>query len=130
MVLRAALLWVAGLLTWVPYGTWRLFFVAERDEYALLITGVLFWIFGYWGVATPLIGALRVRRVFRALEQAQSRTELAATLRSPEARELAIDMIASENKLPRFLAARVYALLARGIEEAAKREGAARSRAT
>jgi hypothetical protein len=72
---------------------------------------VLFWIFGYWGVVGPLMAAIKVRRVFRAIEAAQSKEELLSRLRSPEAREAAIDFIASENGIPRFLAARVYRLL-------------------
>ena len=124
MMLRITLLWIVGLLTIVPYGTHQLLFVAERDQYALLITVVLFWIFGFWGVVTPLVAALKVRRVFRAFEEAQSRGQLAEALRSDDAREVAIELIASENRIPRFLAARVYQLLARGLEEAARREGA------
>jgi hypothetical protein len=108
----ALVVWIAGLLTLVPYGTWYLFFEAPRDQYALLITLVLFWIFGYWGVVGPILAAIKVRRVFRALERAGSREELLAQLRSPDTREAAIDLIASENRIPRFLAARVFNLLA------------------
>ena len=60
MFLGATLLWVAGLVTIVPYGTYYLLFHAERDQYALLITLVLFWIFGYWGVVGPVLGACLV----------------------------------------------------------------------
>lgn len=119
MILRAIFFWVLGLVTLVPYATYYLFFHAEREQYALLIVGILFWIFGYWGVVGPLLAAIRVRRVFRALEQARSRDELVATLQSDEAREAAIDFIASENGIPRFLAVRVYRLLVRGLTQAA-----------
>lgn len=44
------LLWVVGLLTLVPYGTYYLLVHASADQYALLITLVLFWIFSYWGL--------------------------------------------------------------------------------
>jgi hypothetical protein len=130
MMLRITLLWIVGLLTIVPFATHQLLFVAEHDQYALLITVVLFWIFGFWGVVTPLVAALKVRRVFRALEEAQSRGQLAEALRSDDAREVAIELIASENRIPRFLAARVFRLLARGLEEAARREVATGSRVT
>ena len=119
MLTRAVIVWVAGLLTLVPGGTYYLLFAASRDQYALLITAVLFWIFGYWGVVGPILAAIRVRAVLRAIESARSSDELGRVLRSPDARAAAIDLIASENHLPRFLAARVYALLARGLAERA-----------
>lgn len=111
MMLYATLVWLAGLLTVVPYATYHLLFRAERDEYAFLITLVLFWVFGFWGVAGPLITAIKVRRIFRSLEQAQSRAQAEEILRSPETREMAIQAIASENKIPRFLARRIYQML-------------------
>ena len=112
MFVLALVVWIVGLLTVVPYGTYYLFFEAQRDQYALLITLVLFWIFGYWGVVGPILATIKVRRVSRALEQAKSKDDLLAHLRSPEARAVAIDLIASENHIPRFLAARVFNLLA------------------
>ena len=115
MIARAAVIWVAGLLTVVPYATWYLLFEAPREQYAALIVFVLFWVFGYWGAVGPLIAAVKIRRVFRAIEAAKSRDELIATLRSPDAREAFIDLIASENHIPRFLATRVYALLAQRL---------------
>lgn len=111
MTAWAVSLWVLGLLTWVPYGTYHLLFHATRDQYALLITGVLFWIFGYWGVVGPLLAAVKVRRVFRAFERIQTKEELSAALGRADARDVAIDLIASENRVPRFIAARVYDLL-------------------
>jgi hypothetical protein len=111
-LVRATVLWIAGLLTLVPYATYHLLFRAPREQYALLITFVLFWVFGYWGVVGPFLAALKARRVFRAIEQTRSNEELMAALRSPETREVAIDIIASENHIPRIIATRVYNLLA------------------
>jgi hypothetical protein len=108
MVFRAALLWGLGLVTAVPYATYYLFFEASRDQYAWLITLILFWVFGYWGVVGPLLSALQVRRVFALLEQAHAQAELAAALRSPETESMAIDLLAAENGLPRFIAAALY----------------------
>ena len=119
MVTWTAAIWVVGLFTLVPAGTYYLFVHASRDQYALLITLVLFWIFGFWGVAGPVLAAVKVRRVFRALEAAPSREELLQIVRSPDTRDTAIDFIASENHIPRFLAARVYALLVRGLNRSA-----------
>jgi hypothetical protein len=111
MVVRAAIVWVLGLLTLVPYGTYYLLFEAPREQYAILITLILFWVFGYWGLAGPMLMLVKVRSVFRSLERAGSSQELQAAMASPEARDVAIDLIATENHIPRFLAARVYKLL-------------------
>jgi hypothetical protein len=111
MLAKAVVVWVVGLVTVVPYGTYYLLHEARRDEYALVITLVLFWIFGFWGVVGPVLAAIKIRRVLRAIERARTKGDLLTTLRSPEARDVAIDLIASENHIPRFLAVRVYTLL-------------------
>ena len=117
MLVKATVLWVAGLLTLVPYGTYHLFFEASRDQYALLITLILFWVFGYWGVVGPLLMGLKVRSVFRAIELARSRDDLIKALKSPDTKDVAIDFIATENHIPRFLASRVYDLLIGRLSE-------------
>jgi len=115
MLRRAMVVWVLGLVTVVPYATWYLLFHAPRSQYAVLITLVLFWIFGYWGIVGPLLGAIKVRKVFRAIEQARSSEDLLKTLQSTEAREAAIEFIAMENHIPKFLATRVYDLLVKRL---------------
>jgi len=117
MIKRVTLLWVTGLLTIVPYGIYELLFHARREDYALLITLVLFWIFGFWGVAGPLIAAWRVHRLFKALELAGSTEQLREILLSAESQEAAIDLLASENRLPRFLARRLYTSALRKLQE-------------
>jgi hypothetical protein len=107
----ALAIWVTGMLSLVPYGTYYLFFHAQQDQYAFLIIGVLFWIFGYWGVAGPLLAALKIRKVFHAIEHARTQSELQETLRARETREVAVELIAAENRIPRFIAAGVYRLL-------------------
>jgi hypothetical protein len=99
---------MAGLLLAVPYAAWHLLFYAPREQYALLITFILFWIFGYWGVVGPLVMIVKVRSIWRRLEQAASEDERRRLLLSPESRDVAIDVIASETRLPKFLARRVY----------------------
>ena len=121
MLRKAVALWVIGLLTAVPYATWYLFFRADRSQYALLITFVLFWIFGYWGIAGPLLSLVKVRKVFRAIEHATSHAEVLAIVRSDEAKEVAIEHIASEDRIPRFLAARVVRLLAERLDVPSRR---------
>ena len=111
MLVKVTVLWVVGLLTLVPYGTYYLFFEASRDQYALLITLILFWIFGFWGLMGPLLMALKVRSVFKAIELASSNDELIIVLKGPDTRQIAVDLIAEENHIPRFLASRVYDLL-------------------
>ncbi len=105
---RALILWIVGLATAVPYATFYLLFRAPREQYALLITFVLFWVFGYWGVVGPLIAALKARAIFRTLESATSREEFVSALRSPEAREVAIQHLAVDNHIPKFVASRVF----------------------
>ena len=111
MLGKAVALWVIGLLTLVPWATWHLLFEATREQYAVLIVLILFWVFGYWGLVGPLLAAIKVRRVFRAIQAARSREELLETLRSAESRAVAVDLIATENHIPRFLAERVVGLL-------------------
>jgi hypothetical protein len=111
MLAKAAILWVVGFLTFVPYGTYYLLLEAHRDQYAVLIASILFWIFGYWSLVGPLLMVVKVRRVFRAIETAGSRAQLEDVLKSPDAKDVAIDLIATEHHIPRFLASRVYALL-------------------
>lgn len=111
MVARAVLIWVVGLCTIVPWSIYYLLVHATPAEYALHITLPLFWVFGYWGVVGPVLAALRVRAVMRAIETARSRGRLAETLRGAQTQEAVIDLIASENRIPRFLAKRVYRLL-------------------
>ena len=108
MIIRITILWVLGLFTIVPYSIYHLLYYAQRNEYALLITLVLFWTFGFWGVVGPILTVIKVRRVFRALETAQSKEKLEEILKSTEAQETAIDLIASENRIPRFLAKKIY----------------------
>jgi hypothetical protein len=108
MIIKIAILWVLGLVTIVPYSIYYLLYHAQRNEYALLITFVLFWIFGFWGVVGPILAAIKVRRVFRALETARSKEQLEQILKSTEAQDAAVDLIASENHIPKFLAKKLY----------------------
>ena len=121
MLVGAIAVWVVGLLTAVPYAAYHLWFYAPREQYALLITFILFWIFGYWGLVGPLLAIVKVRRVFRAIEGVKSKDDLMNALQSAETRDVAIGLIAADNHIPRFLARRVYGLLiAKGAEIAEK----------
>lgn len=107
-LILATLVWIVGLLTLVPYASYYLWFHAPREQYALLITTILFWVFGYWGVVGPLLAALKARAVWRSIEQAGSRDELQRILSGSEAESAAVDFLAAEHHIPRFLAARVF----------------------
>ena len=111
MFVRAAVLWVLGLVTLVPYGAHYLLFEAPREQYALLITALLFWIFGYWGLVGPLVLALKARRVMACLKQAHPDDRVAQALHGAEARDVVVALIASEHRVPRFLAERVFRLV-------------------
>ena len=111
MLVGAIAIWIVGLFTAVPYASYYLLCYAPREQYVLLITLVLFWIFGYWGVVGPLLAVVKVRKVFRTIESARSKADLLKALQSAETRDVAIDVIAADNHIPRFLASRVYGLL-------------------
>ena len=115
MVIRIALLWVLGLVTIVPTGIYYLFYYARRDEYAFLITIVLFWVFGFWGVVSPILVILKTRHVLRALEMAQSGEEFKKVLLSQDSQDVAIRLIASENRIPTFLARKIYNRVVKGF---------------
>ena len=115
MIIKAAILWVLGLLTIVPYSIYHLLYYAQREEYALLITLVLFWIFGFWGVVGPILSAIKIRRAFKALEMAQSKEKLEEILKNTESQDAAIDLIASENHIPKFLAKKLFSAAIRTL---------------
>jgi hypothetical protein len=118
MLRNVTLLWIFGLVTIVPSGLYHLFYTAGRNEYAFLITIVLFWIFGFWGVVGPLLSAYKIRQVFKAIELASDGNELKCILQSGDAEEVAIDLIATENHIPRFLARKVFRYALRRFAEA------------
>jgi hypothetical protein len=120
MIRAAVVTWIVGLATVVPYATYYLLFHAQRDQYALLITLVLFWIFGFWGVVGPILTGVKVRSVFRAIEQAHAQGRLVEALSSEETREVAIDIVATENGIPRFLAGRICRILATRLADVRK----------
>ncbi len=117
MVKRITILWVLVLVTLVPYSAYYLLFEAQRDEYALLITFILFWIFGFWGVAGPLISAIKIRRVFKMLETVQTKQQFLDIINKKESEEAAIEFIATENKIPKFIASKVYSRLVKQLNE-------------
>ncbi len=57
------------------------------------------------------MAALKVRSVFRSIEQAHTQEKLLEALQSKEAQDAAVEIIASENHIPKFLAVKVYRLL-------------------
>lgn len=113
-------LWVTGLLTFVPYSVWYLLFEATHDEYAFYIVMPLFWIFGYWGVVGPLVSAWKVHQLMHTLDHIGSGAELKKMIQSEDSREMAIEIIARENHLPKFIARRLYDKLAKKL---ANKEG-------
>jgi hypothetical protein len=111
MIRKLLILWLLVLVTAVPYAIYYLFFHASRSEYAFLIFFILFWIFGFWGVAGPIVSAIKIKRIFNKLQNVKSPEELKALLLSSESREAVVDLIASDNHIPKFIAKRVYNLL-------------------
>jgi len=108
MLVRITFLWVLGLVTIVPLAVYRLLFLAERHEYAFLIAVSLFWVFGFWGIVGPMLAIGRVRRFVTLLESARSADDMRKRLTDPDGQKLAIELIASEHHIPRWLARIVY----------------------
>ena len=115
-MLRIFILWMIGLLTIVPYSIYQLFFYAQRHEYAFLIVVPLFWIFGFWGVVGPLIAVVRIRRLMNALESAGSMDEIRLAYERNDGEEIIVDLIATENHVPKFLARIVYKYARRQLQ--------------
>jgi hypothetical protein len=108
MTAKAVIVWIAGLMTFVPYAVYYLLFQAPRDQYAFLIASILFWIFGFWGVVSQVLMTLKIRHLLKTMESAGSGERLAEVLKGPAAKDVAIDLIATEHRLPRFVAAWIY----------------------
>ena len=117
MVKKITIIWVLVLITFVPYAIYYLLFVASRSEYAILILFILFWIFGFWGVAGPIIAIVKARKIFISIKQVKSVEELKMIVQRSEAREIAVDLIASENHIPKFIARRVYNLILKSFSK-------------
>ena len=117
MMLRITLLWIVGIVLIVPYAINQLLFHAQRDEYAFLIVAPLFWIFGFWGVVGPCIAAWRIHTLVRALEAARGSDQIREAFEKHEGKEVVVDLVASEYRLPRFLARWVCDRVQKKIEE-------------
>ncbi len=109
--------WIVGLVTAVPVAVYALLFVAPRAYDVPLLAFVIGWVFFYWPIVGPALMAWRVWRLMRALDAATSGAQVEALLRSGESEEIAVDFIATEHGLPRWLARRIYRALARRLDE-------------
>ena len=101
----------------VPSSIYQLLFHAERDEYAFLIVAPLFWVFGFWGVVGPALAAWRVRTLMKALEAAQSSDQIRAAFEQHQGRDVIVDLVASEYRLPKFIARRVCDRVIRELQK-------------
>ena len=117
MLTRITFVWVFGLVTAVPYGVYYLFFRAPSEQYALLITLILFWIFGFWAVVGPILSAIKVRRLFKALETVSDKEQFQAVLQRADSEDALIDLLASENRIPKFIARKLYAVALKKMRE-------------
>jgi hypothetical protein len=107
-MVRITVLWVLGIVLLVPYAVYRLLFIAEPDEYPFLIVFPLFWIFGFWGVVGPIFAAVKGHRLIRALERAGSSDALKKAFEDHEGDDVVIELIRTENRIPRWLARKIY----------------------
>lgn len=113
----AIIIWVVGLVSVVPYCFYYLFFEAAREQYAFFLVFPLFWIFGYWGVVAPILSAIKIRQFFKALEMVESENDLKRLMQDPDSKETTIELIASENHVPKFIARRLYNHMAKRLSE-------------
>lgn len=107
-MIRIVGLWVLGIVVIVPWAIYRLLFVAQPDEYAFLIVFPLFWVFGFWGVVGPLFAAVKAHRLIRALERAQGSDSLRRAFEDHDGDDVLIELIRTENRIPRWLARKIY----------------------
>ena len=117
MILRITLLWIVGTVLIVPYAINQLLFYAQKEDYAFLIVAPLFWIFGFWGVVGPLVAAWRVRTLMNAFQAAQSSDQLREAFKRHDGKEVIVDLIASEYRLPRFMARWVFDRVVKKMQE-------------
>lgn len=125
-MIRIVILWLTGVIIIVPYCIYRLLYIAEPDEYAFLIVFPLFWIFGFWGVVGPMVGAFKVHKLIKAIEKAGSYSEVEKAYEENEGKEIVIDLIANENKIPRFMARWLYKKVEPRLREKVKKASANR----
>ena len=76
--------------------------------WAVIVMFPIFWIFGFWGVVGPAIGAWRVHKLMNALEHIKDRQQLIEAYERHEGKEIIVDLIASDTGLPKFIARRFY----------------------
>ncbi len=109
-------IWAVGLFTLVPAAIYYLLFKAESSQLPLILF-VGFWIFGFWTFFVPLYKALRVRKLFKAI---QSRDDLRKLVETSDTKDVAVSMIVKELGVPEFIAEKAYDALAPKITENAK----------
>ncbi|MGB5303326.1 MAG: hypothetical protein WBO43_02460 [Gemmatimonadota bacterium] len=127
-MIRITVFWILGIVLLVPYAIYRLLFQAQPDEYAFLIVFPLFWIFGFWGVVGPLFAAVKAHRLVKALEAAHDAGALQRAFEKNEGDDVIIDLVRVENRIPKWLARRIYyRVKPRLLELAAENESADRS---
>lgn len=111
MFLWAVVIWIGGLLTAVPYSIYYLLYYAPREQYALLIVFILFWALGYWSIVTPALIAIKATRIVASLKKAKTKDDIQGILEDKETMDTAIRVIASENRIPLFVAKWVFRLV-------------------
>jgi len=67
---------------------------------------------------SPMLAIVKIRHVLRALEMAQSAGEFKKVLLSPDSRDVSINLIASENHIPKLFARIIYNRIVKGLFKA------------
>jgi hypothetical protein len=105
-----------GLLGWRAAQLWR----GEDWRAAVLATfAAAAFGFGYWAVVTPIFTLVRLRRIWRLVQQAHATGRLSIETVSPRDREFlteqTVDLIARDSGVPTFIARRVVQFAASRI---------------
>jgi hypothetical protein len=67
-------------------------------------------------MVTPLVSAWRLHRLWKSLVRIRSGEDLQKLLAAQSTRETLIDALASENRVPRIFAERLYRLIEKRLE--------------
>lgn len=105
------LVWLIGLFTAVPVAGWYLLYEAERNLYLPLIAFLVGWVFFFLPIMGALRGVIRAGRLLRDLRGSETWDEVREKIRSGEAEDVVISLIAAEQGVSRDKARRIYEVL-------------------
>ncbi len=104
-MLKALLIWFAGILLLVPYSLYRAF-TLEFLDYIFWLGLSLGWLILYWPVAGPIVTFGKIRHIYRVIaENPENRKKV---FEDSESADTAIEFISQITGVPEFIARKVY----------------------